>query len=150
MGVPAARVNRTDRFQSYVAVGRTAAKGARITVVHQFSQSRMRTRYEISRGAATRFVLRFPFWGRNSTVRVLGGATEGLRRTSGPLRIEVTTDAGARITATFGGLPSHADIRISRTKITGRAPDGTTTLTVVGSASHVRRLTRVLTISPAG
>lgn len=147
MRVPAARVNRTDRFASYVAVGRTAARGPRITVVHQFSERRLRTRYELHPGDATRFVLRFPFWGAASDVQVLGGANEQLQRTSGPLRVRVTTAAGATITAAFTGLPSRARITLTRTKITGRAPEGTRTLTIVGSPRGLRSITRDLSIA---
>jgi hypothetical protein len=149
MGVPAARVNRTDRFASYVAVGRTGTKGARISVVHQFSPSGISTHYAVRRGQATRFVLRFPFWGAGSEVEVLGGATDQLRRTSGPLRLRVTTAAGATITATFTGVPRRARITLARTKITGRAPEGTRSLTIVGSTRGLRTLRRELTIAPS-
>lgn len=149
MRVPAARVNRTDRFSSYVAVGRTASRGARISVVHQFSPSRISTRYEVRRGKATRFVLRFPFWGAGSQVEVLGGATDQLVRTSGPLRLRVTTAAGATLTATFTGLPRRVQLRMAATRVTGRAPEGTRSLTIVGSAKGLRTLTRELAIAPA-
>lgn len=149
MAVPAARVNRTDRFASYVAVGRTASKGARIGVVHQFSGHRIRTRYEIRRGKATRFVLRFPFWGADSDVEILRGATPELQRTSGVLRVRATTASGAVLTATFAGIPRSARIQLSRTRVTGRAPVGTRYLTVVGSVRGVRTLTRDLAVAPA-
>lgn len=150
MGVPAQRVNRTARYSAYAAVGRTADQGTRITVTHHFSTTRIRTSYALHPGQATRFVIRFPFWGADADVKVLGGATADLARTTGALRFGVTTAAGARYTVSFGGIPSsHVDLRLTTTAPTGRAPDGTRSLQVVGSAKGLRSLTRTITISPS-
>ncbi|MEH3054025.1 MAG: hypothetical protein PGN13_08485 [Patulibacter minatonensis] len=143
------RTNRTDRYASYAATGRTAKQGARITVAHRFSQRTISTRYALHPGTATRFVERLPIWGGAATVRVLAGATDDLRRTRGPLRLELVTPESARMVATFGGLPSTAQLRITATAPNGRASEGTRTLTIVGSTRGLRTLTRTLAIRPA-
>ncbi|MBO9532739.1 MAG: hypothetical protein J7513_07190 [Solirubrobacteraceae bacterium] len=150
MGVAPQRVNRSSRYPSYAASGRTAETGPRITVSHRFTADRITTSYRLRpAGKATRFVLRFPFWGADSVVTPLAGATASggqWKRTSGPLRIDVTTTAGAHMVVTFTGVPTRADVRLTTTKVTGRAPAGTRYLSIVGSVRGVSRLTRELSI----
>lgn len=139
LGVSPWRVNRSANYPNgFAARGTAAGASASITVLHRFTSGSITTRYVVHGAGGARVVLRLPVWDTRSRIEPVDGATRGWRRTSGPLRIAVTTTQGASMQVTFRGLPRTARLMVVRGRPSGRAPRGTRTLVISlpGAAAH--------------